>query len=37
MVLIWEQLQTPTMTMTATADTTVQPQGRHIANNYHNI
>jgi len=30
LVLIWEQLQTPTMT--TTPDTTVQPLGWHIAN-----
>jgi len=30
LVLVWERLQTPTMT--ATPDTTVQPLGRHIAN-----
>ena len=32
LVLIWEQLQRPTM-MTTTLDTTVQPLGRHITNN----
>jgi len=31
MVLIWERLQTPTTTLT-TPDATVQPLGRHIAN-----
>ena len=36
LVLIWERLQTPTTTMTTTPttpDATVQPLGRHIANN----
>jgi len=34
LVLIWEWLQTPTTTVTTTTttDTTVQPLGRHIAN-----
>ena len=32
LVLIWERLQTPTTTTTTTPDTTVQPLGRHIAN-----
>jgi len=35
LVLTWERLQTPTRTTTTTSDTTVQPLGRHMANDRH--